>query len=409
MFEGRTVLFEYFLTHEDVFMLFQRHVLDMKQLSKEETRLLEWAKKFRDDVGRVPTAREVALHSGRVYVDQSSGIEDTVLHREFVDFIRNERMRDFIIDTSDKIDRGRMKPEDLYTHVKKIVDEFAVIEKRFTPFENLVPSVIEGILDPDQGDPVPTGIRGLDAILGGGVRRGEFCCSIAPSGFGKSTWLLNQAYGALLARKKVLFLTLELSEEVIASRIFRRITKMTRKQIRGDLDKAKNVGELFLEISSSFAVAYSKARTLTVSELGVLVDRFIKLYGGLDLLVIDYFDRLRVSAKDMRLGFGYLVDDLRDMAADKYVAIASATQANKASLSAQVVTEEHVSESYKKVESSDIVISLNRSQNDEKRNAGRIVILKNREHGGRGAQVPVRIDWGKSLIEDFPTRTGSGD
>ena len=72
--------------------------------------------------------------------------------------------------------------------------------------------------------------------------------------------------------------------------------------------------------------------------------------------------------------------DLRYLSIEKNVAIITACQANRLALSATVITEEHIGESYGKVEVADIVISLSRKQEDEEKELpGTTVHSKGRE------------------------------
>jgi len=398
MFESKSILYEYFLTKEDVFNSFQEEVVRLR-LSAQERLLLEWAKKFKQDVGRMPLLNEVSLKKGVVFLD--TGIDGAVLYRELLEFVKAERMKEFVLETSERIDTGRVVIEEVYDQAKKIVENFAGAEKRLVRFADGIAGIIDRMVTQHQEEVIPTGIAGLDKVLGGGLAKGEFLCTIAPTGRGKTMWLINMAYGAIVNRRKTLFLTMELSEEVINARIVRRVSKLSRKEIRLDKEKAQQSVDLFVNIAEDLSVIYQKPHMVSVPAVSVLVDKFKREFGGLDLLLIDYLDRLKLPVKDPRLGYGYLVDELRDLAVEKNIAVASATQANRASLSAVVVTEEFVGESFKKIENSDVAISLNRSESDEKKNAGRIVVLKNREYGGKGAQIPVRIDFEKSLITDY--------
>lgn len=65
--------------------------------------------------------------------------------------------------------------------------------------------------------PIPC-MPGLDELIGGGLSPGELGVVIAPPGGGKSMALVKFASTALLEGKKVVYYTLELSEEVVGQR-----------------------------------------------------------------------------------------------------------------------------------------------------------------------------------------------
>lgn len=398
MFEGKDALFEYFLTSEEMFSLFLS-VLSKMKVSKDEKSLVDWVISFKEQNRRVPSLKELEVRKGSIVY--KGGVEDKIMFQEVVAFLKNERVKEWIITVAERLSYGGIKVEELFAQARDVVEEFVSKEGKMKSFMDIVTPVIDRIVAPAEGERIPTGIKGLDKVLFGGVGRGEFLCLIAPPGRGKTMFLINLAYGGLVHRKKVLFVSLELSQEVIVGRFARRIAKQSRKDIRVDVEKTKDLLRRFGSVAEDLIVVYSKPHVLSVDELGVMVDRVKRQFGGLDLIAIDYFDRMKLPSKDYRLGYGFLIDYLRDLALDKNVAIASATQANRMSLSAMVVTEEHVGESFKKVENSDIVLSVNRSQQDTGKNAGRLVILKNREYGNVGAQIPVYIDFDQALIADF--------
>jgi hypothetical protein len=65
---------------------------------------------------------------------------------------------------------------------------------------------------------IPTGLRLLDSRIGGGLGRGELGMITACTGVGKTTGLINFAYGALLAGYFPLLVTLEMSADKIKRR-----------------------------------------------------------------------------------------------------------------------------------------------------------------------------------------------
>jgi len=397
VFEVRRYIYDYFLTTEDVFGIFCGFV-EKLSLSKVERDLLNWVKLFREKYKRMPTLEELSVRKGEK-VD-FGGISQDVLVDEFIEFVKNETVKSWIINVADKIEYGKIKVEELFASAKKLVEDFADKEVKLKKFKEVAGKVLEKMIQPVEGEVVSTGFAGLDKVLVGGVRKGEFLCVIAPPGRGKTMCLINMSYGMLVHRENVLFITLELSEEQIVGRFIRRICQKSRKEIRLNADNMKELLDRFCSVAGQLVVKYFRPHCLTVQELGVVIDKVKREVGGLGGVVIDYFDRMKVPVSDYRLGYGFLVDYLRDIALEKNVAVISATQANRASLASLVVTEEHVSESFKKVESSDIVLSFNRSTQDVAKNVGRFVVLKNREWGGVGAQVPVVVDFDKSYIGD---------
>ena len=78
---------------------------------------------------------------------------------------------------------------------------------------------------------IPTGFPLLDAteVLDGGLANGELGVVMAPTGGGKSFFLVNLGYGALAAGKNVIHYTFELSETHVGNRYDSRITGIPTK------------------------------------------------------------------------------------------------------------------------------------------------------------------------------------
>ena len=81
---------------------------------------------------------------------------------------------------------------------------------------------------------VPTGFPLLDAneVLDGGLANGELGAVMAPTGGGKSFFLVNLGFGALAAGKNGIHYTFELSETHVGNRYDSRITGVPTKELR---------------------------------------------------------------------------------------------------------------------------------------------------------------------------------
>ena len=69
------------------------------------------------------------------------------------------------------------------------------------------------------GDIIPTGINHLDALLEGGLHKGELCLIAARSGIEKTTFAMHIAGNIAKEGKKVCFISLEMSEDRKSTRL----------------------------------------------------------------------------------------------------------------------------------------------------------------------------------------------
>ena len=103
------------------------------------------------------------------------------------------------------------------------------------------------------------------------------------------------------------------------------------------------------------------------------------------VVIIDHLDLMVSKTKSIRQLSGpaywrLIVDDLHGVPIGKGVPIITATQSNKASREKVLVTEMDVGESYGKVQSSDVVLSLNQNDNEYDTHRMRVAVLKNRDY-----------------------------
>ena len=120
-----------------------------------------------------------------------------------------------------------------------------------------------------------------------------------------------------------------------------------------------------------------------------------------DLLIVDYLDLLAPRGSDLRLEPRHrlrsVTEDLRSISLRHNIAVISATQANRASLSKLKITEANVSESFGKIEVADVVLALCQSEEEKQNKRARLSILKNRDYISGGC-VEVYVDFDRMLL-----------
>lgn len=320
--------------------------------------------------------------------------------------VRKEKLKFWILGVAEDIEYDKVDYDKVYAQLTTLRDKLSV----HTPKGVLAGSKFEDILAFESArahvDTVKSGIKGLDAILKGGFHKGELAFVIAPPGRGKSTMLLNLAYSFLLQKRNILILSNELREQAILSRLYRRITKRVREDFtlgeKANIEAA--LGQYFKYAKGQAIVHYTPAHTFGVSDIRSWVAAWEKQFGEkVDIVLIDYFDRIKkpVSRDEYRLQLRSLTEDLRDLAVDQDLLIITATQTNRFALDAPLVTQQHVSEAFGKIEATDIAMSISQNEQERGQKRARITILKNREFGGEGTVIDVKVMWDLLSITDY--------
>jgi len=95
-----------------------------------------------------------------------------------------------------------------------------------------------------------------------------------------------------------------------------------------------------------------------------------------------------------------LVDDLREIPLHEGIHISTATQGTRESSKKALLGEADVGESYGKVQSSDVVISINQTPEEAQAKRMRLAFIKNRDYL-RGTEVEVFVDLDKMALCDL--------
>ena len=182
---------------------------------------------------------------------------------------------------------------------------------------------------------IPTGWFDIDRKLYGGLNRGELTIFTAGSGMGKSLFLqnlcLNWVEGAKYKNYKgeegiwnilnVVYITLELSEELTAKRVDSMVTGIDARDIFRKIDDVELKVGMKAKKSAQFQIKYMSAGS-TVNDISAYLKEYeIQNEKKVDVLVVDYLDLLHPNAKKMNVGDLFIKDkfvteELRSLASD---------------------------------------------------------------------------------------------
>lgn len=150
----------------------------------------------------------------------------------------------------------------------------------------------------NQHKPISTGIGELDAILCGGLHRGELTILGARPAVGKSSVLLEMARTAAREGKRVLFVSLEMSTQQTGFRALAANSGLNAGALRSGLMLSEEDQQMLAEglteagNDGSDNVSLLASGGMTIEELTQTVQA-----GEYDLLVVDYIQLLRTRQK----------------------------------------------------------------------------------------------------------------
>lgn len=145
---------------------------------------------------------------------------------------------------------------------------------------------------------IPMGFQRLDNILDGGLSYGTLVLAAARPSMGKTAWGLNVALHAVKQGKRVLVLSLEQTEEELRQRMVSAMSLVLHSEVR---DPAKMSKEE-LERAVKAAQELETERLIIDGEprnTGQIIAKiaYEKQTGGLDLVILDHLDLVRLPGK----------------------------------------------------------------------------------------------------------------
>ncbi len=245
-------------------------------------------------------------------------------------------------------------------------------------------------------DRLPTGFYPLDEMMQGGLGKGELGIIVALPKHGKTTTLVNMAAHAVLLKKRVLYITLELSQSMIAAKFDTRLFGTTLQDIKKKPAAfAKAIKVLSEEFTGRFHIIGFPTKGMSVERLTGVV---LKM-GGADVVFVDYGQLIKPPNKrgEVRHELSETYEALRRMAGELAVPVWTAHQANRVGTAQRVLLPEHIAEDFNALAIADIGVSIN--QTEEERRDGRLRIYNMLSRLGPSAmQVECKVNWATSCI-----------
>ena len=245
----------------------------------------------------------------------------------------------------------------------------------------------------------PTGISQIDKkdVLDGGLSRGELGVVTAPTGVGKSHFLVHVGCEAMKVGKNVIHYTFELSEKAVGLRYDSNLCDIPSNDIIDRKDEVikkyddDNLGRLIIK---EYPTGAATIMTIRNHIEKLLLKGFVP-----SLIIIDYADIMRSTRQydSLRHELKLVYEELRNLSMDMSLPIWTASQANRDASNADVVGLENMAEAYGKAMVADVVLSISRKPMEKSTGRGRLFVAKNRA-GRDGILFPIYLDTATSKI-----------
>jgi replicative DNA helicase len=241
---------------------------------------------------------------------------------------------------------------------------------------------IDGALEQDFRHPLPTGIVGIDNLLKGGLGIGELGVVLAPTGTGKTTLLTKFANTAYNLGYNVVQIFFEDNPGNIKRKHYTIWSEIAPDQQPEFKDTVKEkVEDAQSRSTGSLKLLKLASDNVTVSEIKNKIRKMNSDGIKVDLLVLDYVDCIssdKSTNGEEWKGEGSVMRSLESMTGEFEMAIWTATQGNRESISSEVVTGDQMGGSIKKAQIAHVILSIGKTLEQKEHNLATLTLLKSR-------------------------------
>ena len=320
---------------------------------------------------------------------------------EFETFCRHKALEKAIIESTDLLEKQNYG--EVENKIKAAVQTGLVKDLGLDYFAN-PKERLEWIKK--QAGAISTGWKGIDQKLYGGLNRGEITVFAGGSGAGKSLFLQNFGVNWSLAGLNVVYISLELSEQLISMRLDSMVSGHAAREIMRNIEdvdlkvrmKGKGAGKFRVKQMPSGINANDIRAFLREYEIqsGVKVDA----------LLVDYLDLMmpvaaKISAENLFVKDKYVSEELRNLAVERNLLLVTASQLNRAAVEEIEFDHSHIAGGISKINTSDNVIGIFTSNAMRERGRYQIQFMKTRSSSGVGSKVDLKFNPDTLRIEDL--------
>jgi archaellum biogenesis ATPase FlaH len=257
----------------------------------------------------------------------------------------------------------------------------------------------------DKNGQISTGWPTLDKKLFGGFNRGELNIFAGGSGSGKSLFLANMGVNWCLQGLNVMYLTFELSENLVSMRLDSMVSDIPSRDIFKNIDDVQLKVKMIGKKSGAFQVKYMPSGKTANDVRAYLKEYEIKTGKKIDVLLIDYLDLMhpigqKISAENLFVKDKYVSEELRNLAMELNTIFVTASQLNRSAVEEIEFDHSMISGGISKINTADNLIGIFTSRAMRERGRYQIQLMKTRSSSGVGMKVDLDFNVDSLRITD---------
>jgi len=241
---------------------------------------------------------------------------------------------------------------------------------------------IRDVLAEDFRDPIPTGIRGLDTYMDGGLAKGELAVILAPTGVGKTTMTTKIVNHASNVGYNVLQIFFEDNPRIIQKKHLACWMggKYTMNELGDHEEEVFAVADEMCERPGGIKLKKFPSDSTTIPMIRQYIKKLISQGFRPDMVILDYIDCVQ-SSKQFKESWdaeGNTMRQFETMLAELDIAGWTAVQGNRSSLTADTVDSSMFGGSIKKAQIGHFIVSIAKTLEQREAGTANMAILKSR-------------------------------
>ena len=323
------------------------------------------------------TEVEVNFFNNRFTKIEESTLNDTLYVQETaMKFCKRQELKKAVKEIDTIITNGKLDEYDnCETILRKALDKGDNKDDSVEIFEN-----IESVLDDDYRNPIPTGISGLDTIMGGGLSKGELAVILAAFGIGKTTMFTKIANNAYNEGYNVLQIFFEDMPKVIQRKHISCWTGINLSDLGEHKEEIQHALSLAKQSKGKLKLKKFPSSDTTMTTIKQYIRKQIASGFKPDIILLDYIDCVQPSKKvdDVNVGEGQVMREFESMLAEFEMAGWTAVQGNRSAISSTIVESDQMGGSIKKGQIGHFIVSIAKSLEQKENGTANMAILKSR-------------------------------
>lgn len=381
------------LSDEEVFARCQ-NILNAKYFINKFRPVVRFVIDYSNQYRALPRMEQIQAQFGLTLekIDRLSAQQQDAFLDQIEEFCKNRALADAVLSAPDLIQKGN------YGEVEKRVREAILVGLSSDIGTNYFANPRERLMKiKGSNGQISTGWETVDKKLYGGINRKEITIWCAGSGGGKSLTLQNMAVNLVKAGLNVVYISLELSEEMISMRLDSIVSGVPTNEVFKRLDDVEIKVLQAGKKAGSMHVKQMPQGTTTNDIRAYLKNYEIETGHKVDLLAVDYLDLMfpnnrKIDVSNLFIKDKFVTEELRGLAMERNILLQTASQLGRSSVNEMEHDHSHIAGGISKIQTADNVISILATPAMRDRGQYQYQFLKTRSSSGVGSKVTMGFD-----------------